>query len=128
MLQDAIQQAKKAHRKVIEAVYDGTCTVYEYKSHKDKVTKVTSHKEEIVLANQPCHLSYSSFPAASSSDTVTAISQVIKLFIASEVDIKPGAKIVITQNGRTESYRRSGAAAIYSSHQEITLELWKEKT
>jgi hypothetical protein len=52
---------------------------------------------------------------------------VTKLFLAPEIVVKPGSKLKVTQAGRTECYVRSGEPAVYGSHQEIVLELWKEK-
>lgn len=52
-------------------------------------------------------------------------SQAVKLFIAPEIAVPEGSRIDVTQNGITTSYRQSGTPAVYSSHQEITLELYK---
>lgn len=125
MIADAIRQAQRMHRKVIEAAYDGVCTVYERKPFKDPDTKVTSSREEAVIRNEPCHLSFSGDTAASGTETVTNVAQTIKLFLAPEKEIRPGSKIEVTQNGRTESYSQSGKASVYASHQEITLELFR---
>lgn len=125
MIADAIRQAQKMHRKALEATYDGVCAVYEKESAKDSYTKVTSQKEVAVIRNEPCHLSYSSDSAASGTDTVTNVAQTIKLFLAPEKEIKPGSRIEVTQHGRTENYSQSGKAAVYSTHQEIVLELFR---
>ena len=71
-------------------------------------------------------LSYSSTAPAAGSDTVAGVAQTIKLFLAPEPVVPPGSRIEVTQQGRTESYAQSGKAAVYSSHQEILLEIWKE--
>jgi len=42
------------------------------------------------------------------------------------VDIPEGSKITVTQNGVTHDYERSGKPAVYSCHQEVPLELFKE--
>ena len=39
---------------------------------------------------------------------------------------KRTSKITVTQNGVTGDYARSGVPAVYVSHQEVTLELFKE--
>ena len=107
----AVLQARKAHRKVIESQYEHTCTIKEFQSVKDPISKVTKKQEATILENQPCRLSYSS------------VQQIIKLFIAPEIEIKEGSKIIITHEGRTTEFKHSGKPAIYSSHQEIVLEL-----
>lgn len=126
MIADAIRRAQQMHRATIEATYDGTCNWYELRPVKNPDTKVT-HSEEVQVQREiPCHLSYSSAAPVVGSDTVTVVAQVIKLFLAPELVVLPGSRIEVTQHGRTESYGQSGKAAVYSSHQEIPLELWKE--
>lgn len=126
MIGDAVRQAQRMHRKAIEATYDGTCRIYGMQSVKDPVTKVTRQEEVLVQDGIACHLSYSSTVPAAGSDTVTGVAQTIKLFLAPELVVPPGSRIEVTQQGRTESYAQSGKAAVYSSHQEILLEIWKE--
>lgn len=126
MIRDAIKRGQRMHRKAIEATYDGTCRIYGMQSVKDPVTKVTRQEEVLVQEGIPCHLSYSSTVPAAGSDTVTAVVQTIKLFLAPELVVPSGSRIEVAQQGREESYGQSGKAAVYSSHQEIQLELWKE--
>lgn len=117
---NAITQAKKA----IENQYRGVCSITEYQSYK-KENKSTGYQEVIVLEHQPCKLSYSSIKNANSTDTATSLTQVIKLFISPDIEVKPGSKIIITQDNRTTEYKNSGMPAIYRTHQEIVLELFK---
>ncbi|MCD7997417.1 MAG: hypothetical protein LUH21_09305 [Clostridiales bacterium] len=126
MIRDAIRQAQRMHRKAVEATYDGTCRIYGMQSVKDPVTKVTSQEEVLKQEEIPYHLSYSNTAPAAGSDMVTAVAQTIKLFLAPEPVVPPGSRIEVTQQGRTESYVQSGKAAVYSSHQEILLELWRD--
>ena len=126
MIRNAITQARRTHRKAVEATYDGICRIYGMKPAKDPVTKVTRQEAVALHEDIPCHLSYSSTASAAGSDTVTAVVQAIKLFLAPELVVPPGSRIEVTQQGRTESYAQSGKAAVYSSHQEILLEIWKE--
>lgn len=125
MIADAVRQAQKRHRALIEATYNGTCRIYEKQPYKDPDTMVTSHKEVLVEENIPCRLSFSSAPAATESGTAAGVVQTVKLFLAPELVLRPGSKIEVVQNGRTECYSQSGKAAVYSSHQEVALELWK---
>jgi hypothetical protein len=121
MIQEVIKQARKS----TESLYDSTCTVIEYRSEKDQITKKTASKEVVVFQDKPCKLSYSSNKNANQTETANAISQVIKVFIAPELDIIPGSKLVITNKGRTTEYKNSGVPAVFNTHQEITLELFK---
>lgn len=112
------------HRQAIEATYDGVCTVYGRKPQEDPGTGDTVFGEVQVMENIPCHLSYSSIPAAGESDTGAAVTQATKLFLSPEIEIRPGSRIEISQQGVTGSYSRSGKPAVYSSHQEIELVLF----
>lgn len=111
-------------RKAVELLYNGTCTVTAYQEYV-KPNKSTGHREVVVLNDQPCRIVYTSAPAVAGTETGTAAAQQIKLFIAPELEIKAGSKIAVTQNGVTKDYCCSGIPAVYMSHQEINLEVWK---
>lgn len=111
-------------QRAIKKMYEGTCTVTEYQEYQ-KPNMATGHHEVPVLAEQPCRLSFSTIPSAEQTDTGAAALQTVKLFIAPEIDIKPGSRITVTQNGVTEDYCRTGKPAVYATHQEITLEIWE---
>ncbi|MFQ4641043.1 hypothetical protein C4V10_18075 [Clostridioides difficile] len=109
-------------RKAIEMLYRDKCTIVEYQPIKDPVTKRTNNKEVIVLENQPCKLSYKNIVSATEGK-VTKLEQTIKLFISPDIEIKAGSKLIIND----KEYVRSGESAIYPNHQEIILELFKDK-
>jgi len=117
----AVKQARKA----IESLYDSTCTVVEYRKEKDPVTKKMVSKEVTEYKDKPCKLSYSSIGKSNQTEAANAVTQIIKVFIAPELDIKPGSKLVITSKGRTVEYKNSGVPAVYDTHQEIILELFR---
>lgn len=112
-------------RKAIESLYVGVCTVIERQAVKNPITHVTTHEEVTVLDNQPCKLSFDRIASTNQTSTVGVVVQSVKLFIAPELEIKAGSKIIATQRGRTTEYSRSGEPAVFSSHQEIQLELFK---
>lgn len=114
-------------RKAIESMYKGVCTIIEFKGIKDPITKITTHNEVVVLENQPCRLSYKTVTSTTQT-TIPIETQTIKLFIAPDVVIKPGSKLVVTQNGKSMEFSRSGEPAVYTNHQEVMLELFKENT
>lgn len=122
---DAIRQAQRLHRRALEATYDGTCRIYGMKAVKDPETMVTRQEEVLVQEGIPCHLSFSSAAPADGTGVAAQVVQTIKLFLAPELLVPPGSRIEVTQHGRSESYAQSGKAAVYSSHQEIVLDLWK---
>ena len=124
---NALDKAKRQARKAIESMYDGVCTISNYQNIEDPITFVTELKEVEVIKDQPCRLSYLAIPSTSQANSVNVVNQSIKLFIAPEVDSPAGSKISVTQNGRTTVYKNSGQPAIYSTHQEINLELYEDK-
>ncbi len=114
-----------AKRKAIESLYTGTCTIAEYQEVRDIVTKITKHQPIDVLVNQPCKLSFERINSVNQTEVAALVIQSAKLFIAPEIVIQPGSKITVTQNGVTTDYQNSGEPALYSSHQEVMLELFK---
>lgn len=122
----AVEAARNAAKKAIESTYEGICTVIERRNVRDESTKITRKSEVTVIENQPCKLSFEKLNAVGQTDTAAAISQGVKLFISPDVVISPGSKIVVEQNGKMTEYAASGVPAVYATHQEIILELFKE--
>lgn len=121
----AIEAARTAARRALESTYEGVCSVYECRSAKDPDTKITREEEVRVMEGQPCRLSFEKLDAAAQTETAAAIAQGLKLFLAPEVRISGGSKIVVTQNGATGEYSASGEPAVYPTHQEVMLELFR---
>lgn len=112
-------------RKAIESLYDSTCTVIEYQKVR-KENKSTGFDEVPVLKDIPCRLSYSNITNTNITDKGAAqVVQIIKVFLAPDINIKPGSKLSITKDGHTQDFKSSGEPAMYDSHQEIVLELFK---
>lgn len=112
-------------RKAIESMYDGTCTIIERQKVK-LPNKSTGFKDIEVLEDIPCRLSFKTITNTNQAETgVSAVVQVTKVFIAPEIQVKPGSKLTITQNDVTTEYKSSGQPAIYTTHQEIELELFE---
>lgn len=119
--------AQKAAKKAIESTYSGVCTVIERRDVRDEKTKITRKNEEVpVVENQPCKLSFEKLNAVVQSETAAKLTQGTKLFIAPEIKIKPGSKIIVEQNGTKTEYSASGEPAVYPSHSEYILELFRE--
>ena len=112
-------------RKAIESTYSGVCTVIERRDVRNEETKITRKSEVVVIENQPCRLSFEKLNSVVQTETAAKLTQGTKLFIAPEIKIKPGSKIIVEQNGTATEYSASGEPAVYFSHQEIILELFK---
>lgn len=116
--------ALAAARKALEGTYGGKATVTEHRKVEDTDTKLVSHEDMVVLEGQPCRLSFSKVAGTEGDGRAVKTAQVAKLFISPDVCIKPGSRITVTQNGVTADYTYSGVPAVYSTHQEIVLELY----
>ena len=122
-----IDKARIAARKALERMYQGRATVIEYQKVKDEYG-MTNFQEVTVLEDQPCKLSFETLTSTNGDEVATA-QQVVKLFLSPDVKVPAGCKIIVTRPNdveRTFTYSRSGEPGVFSNHQEITLELWKE--
>ena len=112
-------------RKAIESLYDGKCTITEHQKIK-RENKSTGFQDVVVLEDIPCRLSFKTINNTNQTDTAaSAVVQITKVFLAPEIQVKPGSKLTITQNDVTTEYKSSGEPALYETHQEIILELFK---
>ena len=109
-------------RNAIQSLWIGRCKITKFDKEKGK-NNIVKSVEKVLYENQPCRISHKTISQASFANTA----QIIKLFIAPELDIPAGCKIEVIQNGITKTYQHSGVSAVYSHHQEIILELAKEK-
>lgn len=112
-------------RQAIEALYSGSFDVIEYGSFEDPVTHITRQGEFTVFTGLSGRISFETISANNDNGIFESVTQQIVLFTAPEHLIKPGSKIEITQNGRTVEYESSGLPAVYVTHQEIPLKLFK---
>jgi hypothetical protein len=110
-----------AERAAIETTYDGLCTVTEFGTIKDPITKREVSQQAVVLLNQPCALSQSSLPSTNQTDVANEINYDAKLFIAPEIVIMPGNGIHVEQDGMSYKFEQAGEPFIYTTHQEIKL-------
>nr|DAR13815.1 MAG TPA: head closure knob [Caudoviricetes sp.] len=122
----ALERARKGAQSAQSMLYDGRADIIEYRKQKDPESGITSYKEEAVERGLPCRLSFSEISSVSQTDSAADTAQVIKLFLAPDAAIKPGSKIIVTQNGKTVAYQCSGVPAVYATHQEIILTLFQK--
>lgn len=112
-------------RKALEKLWKGICTIYIRQETQDPVTKRMGFNEIPVYTDQPCKLSIETITTTNENSNAAEIIQKVKLFIAPEVDIPPGSKITVTQNGKTADYEKSGEPGLFTNHQEVVLDLFK---
>lgn len=113
-----------AARKAIESTYIGQCTITEHQKMKKENGSI-AFEEVVVLSEKPCKLSFEKIANNNQTNSAAILIQTTKLFIAPEIQIKPGSKITVVQNNVTTEYKSSGEPAMYQTHQEIMLELFK---
>lgn len=114
-------------RNDVSLLWVGRANIYEYQEVTDPETYQTKHELVATVTDEPCRLSYSRESTAMIDGGVANIAQSIMLFIRSDLPIKAGSVIEVTQNGVTEKYKRASKPAVYSRHQEVSLELYEDK-
>lgn len=120
-----LQKIMPKARKAVEILFDDICTIYTYEQIKNAETGITKQQKIIYAENIPCRMSFSNFPSAVDGEQ-DKITQGIKLFINPEIKISAGSFISINRQGITTDYACTGQPAMYKTHQEINLELYKD--
>ncbi len=120
----------KNNKKILHKLFTGYCDIYEYEKFLDDKSYITKQRSVIKYKNIPCRVSYynnsSNILASKENMFNNIISQKVKIFLNNEINIKAGSIIIVTQNGKTTKYKNSGEAVIYSSHQEIMLDIFED--
>ena len=115
-----------AYKKAIQNLWDGRATVTVRVGRLNEATGRTEPQERILAADIRCRISHKSVVSTEPNEEAAQVAQSVVLYIDPSVDIPEGSKITVTQNGMTRDYERSGKSAVYSCHQEVPLELFKE--
>ena len=115
----------------LSLLWIGKCTIYEYQNIIDPDTYQTTQQLVPVITDEPCRLSQSTLARTSDelvnvSGGIPNVEQIITLFIRPDLTIKDGSVIEVTQHCVTNRYKGSSIPAVYTNHQEITLELYKD--
>lgn len=116
----------KSYAAAIKSLWRGKCTVtVRNNDTTDENTGRVVVGEVDTYTNEPCRISFDTVNAIQPENNAANIVQSITLFIDRAVVIPEGSKITVTQNGVTAVYEKSGKPAVYSTHQEIPLEIFK---
>lgn len=116
----------KSYAAAIKSLWRGKCTVtVRNNDTTDENTGRVVVGEVDTYADEPCRISFDTVNATQPENNAANIVQSITLFIDRAVVIPEGSKITVTQNGATAVYEKSGKPAVYSTHQEIPLEIFK---
>ena len=110
----------------IKSLWRGKCTVtVRNNDTTDENTGRVVVGEVDTYTDEPCRISFDTVNATQPENNAANIVQSITLCIDRAVVILEGSKITVTQNGATAVYEKSGKPAVYSTHQEIPLEIFK---
>lgn len=116
----------KSYVAAIKSLWRGKCTVtVRNNDTTDENTGRVVVGEVDTYTDEPCRISFDTVNATQPENNAANIVQSITLFIDRAVIIPEGSKITVTQNGATAVYEKSGKPAVYSTHQEIPLEIFK---
>ena len=116
----------KSYAAAIKSLWRGKCTVtVRNNDTTDENTGRVVVGEVDTYTDEPCRISFDTVNATQLENSAANIVQSITLFIDRAVAIPEGSKITVTQNGATAVYEKSGKPAVYSTHQEIPLEIFK---
>lgn len=116
----------KSYAAAIKSLWRGKCTV----TVRNNDTTDENNGRVVVgevdtYTDEPCRISFDTVNATQPENNAANIVQSITLFIDREVVIPEGSKITVIQNGVMAVYEKSGKPAVYSTHQEIPLEIFK---
>lgn len=117
------QNAMVKAREAVEKLYDHTCSVV-VKQEYTKPNHSTGFKEVEIITDEPCRISFSSISDTEENTGAAKVVQIVKLFIAPEIQIPPGSKIIVSHDDIESLFSKSGEPATYPTHQEIMLEVW----
>ena len=87
----------------------------------------TVFAERKIYADLPCRMSYRlSFETVSGvrdvGDAAVAAGQAVKLFLAPEIVVPVGSKIVLRRGNQEMVFARTGMPAVFGMHQEVRME------
>lgn len=120
-----------AHRKAIERLWRDRCSIFVQAEQTNPDTNLTNFQETPLLEDQPCKLSFEKLTSTDENHVAT-VTQGVKLFLSPDVVIPPGCKIIVQRFNRKGelvrefAFSQSGEAGVFTDHQEIYLELWKD--
>lgn len=114
-----------AQRRALEWLWTDRCSLVIQEEVTDPVTKLTAFVDIVKWQDQPCKLSFEA-RSTTSGDGVATVAGPVKVFLAPDLAIPAGSKLIITRpTGVSTAYDQSGQAGVFTSHQEIRLELFR---
>lgn len=115
-----------AYKQAVQSPWDGKATITVREGVLNPANGRTEPVERVTVEAAACRISHVTVKSTEPSEEAAVVAQTVTLYIDPSVDIPEGSKVTITQDGVTRDYERSGKPAVYSCHQEVPLELFKE--
>jgi len=114
-----------AFNKAVRRLWTGTATVTVLEGALNPLNGRTEPTERVTIQDEACRISHDTVKSTEPDNEAALVAQSVTLYIDPSVEIPEGSKITVTQNGVTRDYVRSGKPAVFTSHQEVPLELFK---
>ena len=114
-------------REDLKTLYDGLCTIWAVRDVEGD--DYLTHKETVIIVeDEPCRLSHGgTAPGVAQDNGATVVGMDITLILDNTVVVPEGCRITVTQDGRIDTYRRSGTPRVYCNHQSVPVELIKTR-
>lgn len=110
----------------INKMFDGVCSIKELEQQEDE-RGIMRQREKVAAGDVPCHLEIKSAGAVRNNGEGSRVEANGRLFLAADVEVKPGSIITVCQQGREYVFVSSSLAKVYRWHQEIEVclpEMW----
>lgn len=114
------------YKKAIQRLWNGLATITVRQGVLNPANGRTEPVEKVMASGLSCRISHQTVKSTDPTEEAALIAQTATLYIDPSVAIPEGSKITVIQNGVTRDYERSGKPAVYTCHQEVPLELFKE--
>ena len=103
------------------------CDIWVRESVVDPETGRSVFQERRLYGDLPCRVSFRlSFETVSGvrdvGEAAVSAGQAVKLFLAPEIVVPPGSKIVVRRRGQEMVFARTGVPAVFEGHQEVRME------
>lgn len=108
-----------AERAALEATYEDSATILRIQDVQDG--SLTGQEEMSVYQAVSCALSRGASDSSGQTAMQNNIDYDAVLFLAPELDVRPGDRVEVTRFGAMYSFAVEGRPAVYATHQEARL-------
>lgn len=118
----AVAQARKAARRAAEVLYEHSCDISEYRMRRRGGE--SKQIPVVVQKNVPCRLVFTASMVNQTVSTADIDYDALVIMppdiaMKSDINVKPGSLLTITEGGGTHVFEQSGDPVVFATHQEI---------